>query len=154
MNPIVILKHEHKIIMNHIFLLDDMAFSVSVNETDFSSVFRALVEVWDQHEIKEELLFSVLAEEGYNVPVENIKFEHGELRKFKDIILEAINSGDEEKFKNMLKNVCGKMIDLLRAHTFAEEDILQNVSWEQLSEETLDKIKLLQILPHKDLLEN
>ena len=154
MDPFSILRHEHKIILEHVSDLEEMTYSVSVNLRDFSLLFRSLVNLWNRHEKKEELLFKVLSESGYNIPIEKLEFEHGELKNLRIIIMDAINDGGDEKIKEVLENICGNLIDLLKSHTLAEEIILENISWDKLKKETIDKIELLQIIDSEKLLED
>jgi hemerythrin-like domain-containing protein len=152
MNPLEILMREHEIIRKELTELEEMTFSVSVNTRDFSFLFKKFFEIWDSHEWKEEKLLRVFSEEGVKIPVEQLSFEHGALREYKEMIMEAINSGDEEQIKTLLGGACGELIDLLKAHIMAEEDIFANIPFNELSKETIEKIELLQILPDDRIL--
>ncbi len=151
MNPFEILKREYTIIKKYISDLEEMTYSVSVNTRDFSFLFRNLCNFWDQHESKEEKVLRVLSEVGLGLSLEKIEFEHGELKRYRDSIIVAIESGDENKIKDVLKKECGEIVDMLRAHTIAAEILLGNISWDKLNKETIEKIELLQIIPSEDI---
>ena len=149
-----ILKREYAVISRYISELEEMTYSVSVNTRDFSFLFRNLCRFWDQHEDKEEKLLRALSEAGFKIPLEKIEFEHGELRRHRDTVILAIESGDEDRIRRVLKKDCGEIIDMLRAHTIAAETLLADISPNDLSRETREKIELLQIIPSDEIFED
>ena len=152
MNPLEILLREHELVRKEVLELEEMTYSPSVNTRDFSELFRRLSRFWDMHEEKEENLIKVLSFEGYRVDFEKVYFEHGILSGHRKAILEAIDSGDEEIIKQVIKTTCGELIDVLRAHMMAEDMLFASISWEELDKETLQKILLLQIIPSEELI--
>jgi hypothetical protein len=148
-----ILSREHELIRKEISALEEMTYSPSVNTRDFSELFNRLSRLWDIHEQKDETLFKILSLNGYKVFIEDMKFNKGTLFSYKKAILEALESGNEEIIKRVLKTTCCNLIDLLKAHAFSEEMLLENVSWNELDEETKQKIRLIQVIPSEELLE-
>src|SRR3989344_1447964 len=153
MNPLEILMREHELVRKEALELEEMTYSPSVNTRDFSELFRRLSRFWDMHEAKEEKLIKILNFEGYRVDFDKVYFEHGILSGHRKAIIEAINSGDEEIIKRVIKTTCGELIDVLRAHMMAEDMIFASVAWEEIGSETLQKIMLLQIIPSDDLVD-
>jgi len=98
-DPIEIIKKEHQIIQKYISELDEMTYSVSVNVRDLSFMFKEVFRFLEQHEKKEELLFEALSDGGYEIAIEQVKFEHGDIKEKRDIVLKAINKGDEGEIK-------------------------------------------------------
>jgi hemerythrin-like domain-containing protein len=152
MDPFEILKKEHQVILKNISELDEMTYSVSVNVRDLSFLFKEVLRYLEQHEKKEELLFEALSEGGYIISIDQVKFEHGDLKEKKDTIMRALNSGDEEEIKDVLYSTCAELIDLIKAHILAEESALEKVPWDKLDKKTIEKIELLQIVPSRKLL--
>jgi len=152
MNPLEILRKEHAIIQKHVSELDEMTYSVSVNVRDFSFLFREILRLLEMHEKKEELMFEVLSASGIEMPVENIKLDYGEFKEKCDAVLKALNRGKEEEIKSVLYGVCTELVDRIKAHVMAEEQIFDKINWSKIDKKTLEKIELLQILPSRRLL--
>ena len=152
MDPLEILRREHSLIQKYISDLDEMTYSVSVNVRDLSFLFKEVMRFLEQHENKEELLFEVLAEAGIEIPVDNLKVGHGGLKEKSDSVLEVLERGDEEEIKSVLYGACAELVDRIKAHLLAEENVLGKVPWNTLDKKTIEKIELLQIIPSRRLL--
>lgn len=152
MDPLEILRREHQIIQKYISELDEMTYSVSVNVRDLSFLFKEVFRFLEDHEKKEDLLFEALAEGGYEIAIDQIKFEHGDIKEKRDIVLKALNRGEDEEIKSVLYSVCAELIDRIKAHILAEENLLEKIPWSKLDKITIEKIELLQIVPSRRLL--
>ncbi|MCF7910528.1 hemerythrin domain-containing protein [Candidatus Pacearchaeota archaeon] len=126
MNIIEELKSEHEEIERELIELDEIvdARNEKINYPNLIHVFRKLKKFWDEHEEKEEKLFSILESENMKIPIEKLKFEHKLLRPHKERVKEAINSGSEAKMKKALEDNCTVIVKQLREHIDEEEDIL------------------------------
>lgn len=151
MDPLEILRREHTIIQKHISELDEMTYSVSVNVRDLSFLFKEVFRFLEQHERKEELLFEVLSEAGIEIPIENLNVGQGDLKEKADGVLKVLEKGEDEEVKSVLYGVCTELIDRIKAHIMAEEDVFEKISWDNLDKKTLEKIELLQIVPSRRL---
>ncbi len=140
------------ILQKDLFELEEMTYSPAVNVRDFSTSFKKIVEYWDKHEGMEEKILEVLGEEGYRADVDKIMFDKGELKETKKGVLEAIRLGEDEAVKKVIKEEIGTLIDLLKAHIFAVDDFFAGIAWDELREESLTKIRLLQIIPSDEVL--
>ncbi len=150
--PLEILRREHAIIQKHISELDEMTYSVSVNVRDFSFLFKEVLKFLEAHEEKEELMIEALAEAGVEIPVDNLKLKHGEIKEKSDAVLKALDGGNEEEIRSVLYGVCAELVDRIKAHVLAEEHVFDKIDWGKLDKKTLDRIKLLQIVPSRKLL--
>ncbi|MBS3077700.1 hemerythrin domain-containing protein [Candidatus Pacearchaeota archaeon] len=151
-DPIEIIKKEHQIIQKYISELDEMTYSVSVNVRDLSFMFKEVFRFLEQHEKKEELLFEALSDGGYEIAIEQVKFEHGDIKEKRDIVLKAINKGDEGEIKGVLHIECAELVDRIKAHILAEEGAMDKIRWDKVDKDTVEKIELLQIVPSRKLL--
>ncbi|MBU0977312.1 MAG: hemerythrin domain-containing protein [Nanoarchaeota archaeon] len=152
MDPLGILKLEHKSIQKLLSELDEMTYSLSVNVRDLSFSFKEILRLLEEHEEKEALMFEALAEGSVEMPLEKFNFEHGDLKEKIDLVLKALDDGDEEVIKNVLHSTCGELVDRIKAHVFAEESVFNTIDWERVDKSVLEKIELLQIIPSRKLL--
>ena len=148
MNPLDILLKENEVLRKDLIKLEEMTYSPSVNSRDFSFIFKSLIRFWDEHSSKEDKILRVLEQEGFNVFLENMRFRYGRLKELRDRILDAIKSGRDEDIKHVLKNDCCEIIDTLRAHIIASDDVLSSIEWSKLRNSAVERIQLLQIIPN------
>ena len=107
------------------------------NPRDFSAskspkICQGLFDFWNKHEEKEEIVFDVLRGNGFKIPTKEISFEHGELRKLREEILDAVNSGKEDRMIGVLRTKGVKMIEKVRSHMEKEDWMLLSTPWEQV----------------------
>jgi hemerythrin-like domain-containing protein len=152
MDPLEILRREHSLIQKHISELDEMTYSVSVNVRDLSFLFKEVLKFLEQHENKEDLMFEVLSDVGIEIPVDNLKFGRGDLKEKSETVLKVLEKGDDEEIKSVLYGACAELVDRIKAHILAEENVLEKIPWGKLDKKTIEKIELLQIIPSRRLL--
>src|SRR3989344_2504377 len=116
-----------------------------INYPNLIHTFNELTEFWDKHEEKEEKLFELLNEEGFNIPIEKIKFEHGELRKHQNAIKDGMSSGSEFKLKESLENNGKEMIKKIRTHINFEDEFIYTIPISQFKESTITKLETLKL---------
>lgn len=140
MGPIEELKLEHEQIERELIELESISQSEIINYPNLVHVFGRLCEFWDPHEEKEEKIFPILEKENIKIPVKTILFEHRELRKDRDKMQEAINSGSEIEMKKALGTSGKVIIKKLRRHMDDEDNILYTISPDELSSEGLKEL--------------
>lgn len=145
MNQIDVLKQEHESIERELFELDTIIQNGEdggINYSNLIHVLKKLHDIWNNHEIKEEGVFRILKHEKIIVPVKEMLFEHNILKKHKDIIYNAINSGNNEKVKQALEKDLSFIIEELRKHINKEDEILYRIVLEEFSKDDLDKLRV------------
>lgn len=152
MDPLGVLRREHQAIQKRLSELDEMTYSMAVNVRDLSFSFREVLRLLEKHEEKEELLLEILSQEGISVSIESLNTRYGELKEKMDVVLEVLEGGDEREIKEILHGACGELIDRIKAHIYAEENVFSKINWSKVDKRTLDKIGLLQIIPSRKLL--
>jgi DUF438 domain-containing protein len=139
-DPIEELRLEHEQIERELVELESISESEIINYPNLVHVFKKLCSVWNPHEKKEERIFPILEKENIKIPVKTILFEHKELRKHKDAIQNAIDSGSEIEMKKAL-NTSGKtIIKKLKKHINDEDNILYTIVLDELSPEGLREL--------------
>lgn len=118
------LKKEHEMIEQELVEFELSFSSEIINYSNLIHTFRKITAIWDDHEKKEEDFFRALKRKNYGIPYEQIIFEHGSLCRFKNLITRAINSGNNAKIKEALDTKGLKMVEMLRRHMEAENEIL------------------------------
>ena len=140
MNPIDILTDEHEQIKRELIELETIADSDIINYPNLIHVVKKLCTIWNEHEEKEERLFPILEKERIKIPVEKMLCEHKELRKHKEEIQKAINSGSEIQMKNTLE-ISGKIIiNKLKKHIDDEDSILYTITMEEFTPKEIEEL--------------
>ena len=131
------LKEEHRQIERELIELETIINSEVINYPNLIHVYKELHDFWNLHEQKEDKIFCILKHEKITIPVKKMLFEHGQMRKYKEKLLNAINSGNNERVKNALNNEWKKVVELLRDHINTEDEILYRITEEQFSKKEL-----------------
>lgn len=139
MNFIRALKKEHEQIERELIELETIIDSKEINYPNLIHVYKRLHDFWNAHEKKEEEIFKILKHEKIIMPVKKIFFEHGELTPHKKALLDAINSGSEEKIKEVLDGSGRVILGKLRTHINFEDEILYRITLEQFTDEEITK---------------
>ena len=137
MNFIEKLKKEHEQIERELLELETIMETEEINYPNLIHTYRKLHDFWNEHELKEERIFQILRHESIVIPVETMLFEHKELRSHKNILLEAINSGNEEKIKKALEEQGVLIIKKIREHINKEDEILYRITLENFTQEEI-----------------
>ena len=114
-------KKEHESIERELIELEAIMDSSIINYPNLIHVLKRLYEIWENHEAKESVFFRALTDKGYTIPIKKIFFEHGQLKKHRERLLNALNSGSEYKTHEILAKDGIAMISKLRQH-MADED--------------------------------
>jgi DUF438 domain-containing protein len=141
MNPIEKLEKEHEDIEIELVELEEISASEEINYPNLIHVFRKLCEIWNEHERKEEKVFSIFKKEEIVVPVKTMLCDHGELRPYREKIVNAIDSGNEFKVKQVLDEAGKTFIAKLRKHIQDEDEILYRTSISLFTEDELKAIE-------------
>jgi hypothetical protein len=142
MNSIEKLKQEHEELERDLIELESIMQENTINYPNLIHTLKNLVECWDKHEQKEELIFPILKHERIIVPVEKMMFDHKNLKPHKEAMSKAINSGSEFEIKNAL-NTHGKIIiEKLRKHINDEDEILYRITFEVFTPKELDQLEV------------
>lgn len=120
-----ILKQEHEVIERDLIEFQTIVNSINVNYPNLIHLVRKLHDFWNQHEEKEEKFFNVLQKNGFTIPIKKIEFEHGKLRRYRENIIDAINSGIEAEIRKSLERDGQHLIDSLREHMDKEDWIFR-----------------------------
>jgi len=139
------IKKEHGKIEQYMKEIEVIMSAEPINYPNLIHTFNELTEFWDKHEEKEEKLFELLNEEGFNIPIEKIKFEHGELRKHQNAIKDGMSSGSEFKLKESLENNGKEMIKKIRTHINFEDEFIYTIPISQFKESTITKLETLKL---------
>ena len=117
-------KKEHEAIERELAELETIIHTFPVNYPNLIHVLKRLYLFWDGHEEKESIFFKALAKKGYTIPIRKIFFEHGQLKKHREHLLNALQSGSEDKTHYVLMNDGMAMVNKLRQHMADEDWIL------------------------------
>ncbi len=96
--------------------------------------------MWNEHEEKEEKLFSVLEKGQIKVLVKKMLFEHKVLRPHKEAMMKAVNSGSELEMKKALNDNAVVIIKNLREHITDEDEVLYRITLQLFTNEELKEI--------------
>jgi hemerythrin-like domain-containing protein len=143
MNPIDILKKEHKQIEMELVQFEAVMEEPIVNYANLIHTFKNFCPLWNNHEKKEEGIFLVMKKEKIKIPVYTMTCEHRDLRKHIAKIVEAINSGSEIKVKECLDNDLKDLIRKIRKHKDDEDEILYTLALEEFTKEELEEMRKL-----------
>ena len=141
MDAIEKLKEEHSKIRAILLSLELDSRKGSVDADGMLFNLRSLYELWEKHEDKEEDIFPYLEKRGINVPVQELRFERGALRRHRDRIRSALISGAALKIEEIINLDLNIVIAKIREHMNKEEMVLYGVSWDKLKEEDTNAIK-------------
>jgi len=141
-DPIEKIKQEHEEIERELIELETIMNFLQINYPNLVHVLRKLTDLWEKHEEKEEAVFPLLEHKNnLKIPVKKITFQHKELKPYRQTIVEAINSGNNEKVKESLNKQARKIVRKLREHIELEDEILYTLLSEQkFSEEEIKNI--------------
>ncbi len=118
------LKKDHLQIEQDLKELETIMGSSVINYPNLIHTIREIGVSWDKHEEKEEVFFHELQKKGFPVTVKKLVFEHGKLKKNREALIRAINTGSEQKIKAALQSEGRKLIESVRKHMAAEDWIL------------------------------
>jgi hypothetical protein len=138
-NPIEQLKEEHKDIERELVELETL--EEEINIPNLVHTFKKLHKLWDDHENKEEKIFSVLKREEIIVPVKKMQLEHKKLRRHKDAIYKAVNSGSEAEIRKVLNNDIPIILKELRKHIADEDEVLYRTTLELLTPKDIKELE-------------
>lgn len=128
------LLEEHALIERELFELDTIMQEPEINYSNLVHVLKKLFNLWEKHEKKEEDIFYVLKNNGVVIPVETILFDHGILKKYREEIIGAINSGDNSRVKKVWEKSGVILLGKLRQHMNLEDEVLYTLSSEEMAE--------------------
>jgi len=140
MNPIEVLKQEHRNIERELIELESIMEDEEINYPNLIHVFKRLCPSWNEHEEKEEKIFSIMEKEKIKIPVYTMLCEHRDLKGHRDIISEAINSGNEFKIKKVLNEHGKIIIAKLRKHINDEDKVLYTITLQEFTPEELKEL--------------
>jgi DUF438 domain-containing protein len=145
MEIINILSEEHEQIEQEIEefeeVIQELELEGIINFPNLIHSLKALKELWDKHEVKEDRVFSIFKQERIVIPVKTILFEHGELRKHLENIRHALETEDNQKL--IIKQDGRAIITLIRDHILKEEEILLTISQEELTIEEIEELEII-----------
>jgi hemerythrin-like domain-containing protein len=140
MNPLEKLKEEHLQIERELLELEAIMQEPEINYPNLVHVLRNLFSIWKEHEEKEEKAFAILKKERIIVPVKTMLFDHGILRPHREVIISAINSGNNQKIKESLNKSGRFIVNSLRKHIRAEDEVLYTLALEELTEKDIEEL--------------
>jgi len=140
-NPFEKLEEEHRAIEQELLEIEEIANNGEINYPNFIHTFKKLREVWDKHELKEEKIFPILKKEKIIMPVKTMLLEHGELKKHKEAVTQAISSGSEPVLKQALLTHGKIIIQKLREHINKEDEVLYTMAMEELTPKEIEDIE-------------
>ncbi len=117
-------KNDHKVIERELIELETIINTPIVNYPNLIHVLKKLNEFWNSHEEREEEYFSELHAKGFTIPIKKITFEHLRLKRHRDALIRALESGSEFKTKEALKKDGLELIKKIRQHMKDEDWIL------------------------------
>jgi hypothetical protein len=139
-NPIEALKEEHEKIERELLELETIMQETDINYSNFVHVWKRLLDLWENHEMKEEKMFPIMEKERIKMPVKKMLFEHRELKPHKATINKALMSGSNKKMKIALEKSGKIIIKKLRNHINSEDEILYTLALEEFTEEELKEL--------------
>jgi hemerythrin-like domain-containing protein len=140
MNPIEILKEEHRDIERELIELETIAEADEINYPNLVHVSKKLCQIWDLHEEKEEIFFPALEEKKIVIPVTKMLCEHKNLREHKEAIQNAIKTASEIEMKHALENHGKIIIEKLREHIDDEDEVLYAIVLDEIDVKELEKV--------------
>ena len=141
MNPIEKVIEEHDNIERELIELEEVLASDEVNYSNLLHSLKKVTELWNDHENKEEKLFTILAKEEVRIPVFKMGFDHRRLRGHREAILQAIAFGSEALVKEAMEKDGEYIIAALKRHMNDEEGILRMIPITMFSEEEMNKME-------------
>lgn len=140
MNPIELLKQEHRDIERELIELESIIKEEVINYPNLVHVIKKLCEIWDEHEQKEEKIFPIMEKEKIKIPVYTMLCEHRDLKGHKDAIKDAIESGSEFKLKKALNEHGKIIITKLRKHINDEDEVLYTITLQEFTPKELEEL--------------
>lgn len=132
MDGILEIYRDHEFIEMQLQEIEFIATSDIINYPNLIHTITKLRSFWEEHEKREELLFSDLEFNGFKIPVKKIEFEHGRLKNIWNKLVQAIESGSELKLKEELESTGKILITEIREHINKEEWILRSINLSSL----------------------
>ncbi|MFA4960175.1 MAG: hemerythrin domain-containing protein [Candidatus Pacearchaeota archaeon] len=140
MNPIEVLKEQHEEIDMELMEIESVISENEINYSNLIHSFVRLCKLWDNHEKKEDKIFSIMEKERILMPVYTMTCEHKTLREHINKIKEAINSGSDLKLKDCFDKDLKKFIEKIRAHKNSEDEVLYTIALEEFTTEELEEM--------------
>ena len=140
MNVIEVLKKEHRDIERELLELEGIlqdSIEGVINYPNLLHTCEKLHELWNLHELREERIFPVFKRERIVIPVKTMMFEHRKLKKHKDALNLALESGSDAKIRRALEGHVRIIIKELREHINYEDEVLYRITLEIFSDEEL-----------------
>jgi len=131
------LKQEHEQLERELLELETIIESERINYPNLIHVYKRLHDFWNAHEIKEEDIFKILKHEKIVIPVKKMIFEHKQLKPLKEALINAINSGNEERIKDTLEGSARVIIGKIRSHINFEDEVLYRITLDNFTEEEI-----------------
>ena len=147
MNIIEILEQEHEQVERELLELesiikDSEENGQAINYPNLIHVCSKLINIWDKHEKKEEIIFPVIKKEQIIIPVKTMLFDHRKLRPHKDAMKKAIDSGSEFKVKQALRDHLPIVLKELREHINYEDEVLYRITLDLFTPEELKQMNI------------
>jgi hypothetical protein len=139
-NAIELIKKEHLEIEQDLEELETIMSVETINYPNLIHTCNACFNLVEKHEEKEEKIFKILKDGGYNIPLAGLTKEHQKLEKYRKDIRKALHSGSEFEVKKILEKDGKEMISLLRAHMKYEDEFVYTLPLEQLPKLTVEKL--------------
>ncbi|MBS7611513.1 DUF438 domain-containing protein [Candidatus Bathyarchaeota archaeon] len=152
-HPIGILKAEHKIILDNIKILEEIASKVKSNvgleqlNEEFKkleSVVALLLEAESHHQREEEALFPRLEKQGITGPPSVMRIEHEDLRVKKKALKRLLDERatlDHNYLADNVYELGNYIVSTLRDHIYKEDNILYPLSLTTIPENEWRKIR-------------
>lgn len=118
---------EHEKIEQLLTELEVINETKPLNYPNLIHTCRELFSLWNLHEENEEKIFQDLEKKGFKIPIKKIVFDHGELKKYKEALINAINSSSEIKIKETIEKDGKEMTEKLRKHMSFEDDLIYSI---------------------------
>ncbi len=140
--PHRLLKKEHEMILGRL-----NEFEAVINQLPENFDLKRLKEIFnliynaEAHQRKEEVLFKIFNEKGYEALVMMVEAEHAEMNKAKEVLKEVIDDGNIELIKSLLLFEGKYLIRKIREHMKKEDQILYPLAQQIIGEDELREIK-------------
>jgi hypothetical protein len=127
MNIFETLKKEHQKIERELIEIETVVDGETINYPNLFHVFKKFNNLWNNHEKKEEKLFSILSQMQINSEIERLLFDHREIRGHKKVIADSIKSGDETEIKASLDTDAQMLIEKIKKHFEIEAPLFSDI---------------------------
>ncbi len=141
MNPIEKLKEEHRQIEMELMELETVIETDTINYPNLIHSFKKLCNLWNIHEEEEEKIFKIMKKENVRIPVKIMTWEHRDLKKHKQGIKDAINSGNESKIRKSFEKDLKIIISKIKNHIVKEDEILYTLFLDEFTPKELKEME-------------